>query len=317
MIIIPWLIGKSANSLLYGRDKNNDLSRKDNLFVGWMIMLGLAEAAHLYGVVVQSFLGSLKLYMVLVSGMLLLALLGNGICLAMKRSTTDVGHPAQKNRKVTNFREYIPLLCFLVLFVSQGLYILTSTRVYLTGDMTVETVNSFLSTNGIYSVNPMTGMAYELGMPFRLKILCLPTLYGYWCSLLQVSPVFLVRKLVPVFVLFAFYLTGAVLADCFWPGQKNRKYVFLTMMAFLVWICSSVYGQDGFHLLYSGFRGVTIRSCVLVPYAISLALRKKWILMVLCVLAEACMVWTLYGMGTVFLVLIVSAAPVLVERRRK
>ena len=34
---------------------------------------------------------------------------------------------------------------------------------WLTGDMTVETVNTFLRENAVYTVNPLTGTAYSMG----------------------------------------------------------------------------------------------------------------------------------------------------------
>lgn len=63
------------------------------------------------------------------------------------------------------------ILAFLILL--QILRILTGNRMWLTGDMTVETVNTFLRENAVYTVNPLTGTAYSMGMSLRLKILCL------------------------------------------------------------------------------------------------------------------------------------------------
>ena len=62
-----------------------------------------------------------------------------------------------------------------------------------------------------------------------------------------------------------------------------------------------MYGMDGFGILYSGFRGVTIRNVVLLPYTFAAVLRRNWKLAALCVLGEACIVWTFYGMGTCLL----------------
>ena len=63
-----------------------------------------------------------------------------------------------------------------------------------------------------------------------------------------------------------------------------------------------MYGMDGFGVMHSGFRGVTIRAAILLPYTVGLVLRKKYKLLVLCVLAEACVVWTFYGLGACLLV---------------
>lgn len=71
-----------------------------------------------------------------------------------------------------------------------------------------------------------------------------------------------------------------------------------------------MYGLEGFGLLHGGFQGVTIRNAVLMPYLFGLCLRRKWKLAILAILAESCLVWTLYGAGmgllTVFLYFVVT-----------
>jgi membrane-bound ClpP family serine protease len=61
-------------------------------------------------------------------------------------------------------------------------------------------------------------------------------------------------------------------------------------------------GVDGFDVFYGGFRGVTIRAAVLLPYLLSCLMDRKYTGVILCILAEACIVWTLYGAGVCLLV---------------
>lgn len=61
-------------------------------------------------------------------------------------------------------------------------------------------------------------------------------------------------------------------------------------------------GMDGFDVFYGGFRGVTIRAVVLIPYLITCLMEKRYIGVLLCILAETCMVWTLYGAGVCLLI---------------
>lgn len=67
--------------------------------------------------------------------------------------------------------------------------------------------------------------------------------------------------------------------------------------ALLLWVESSAPGTEGFGLLYCGAGGLSIRNCVLMPWLFSLCIRKKWFLTPLCILAEACIAWTFYGLG--------------------
>ena len=46
----------------------------------------------------------------------------------------------------------------------------------------------------------------------------------------------------------------------------------------------------------------TIRALVLLPYLLSCLMDRRYMGVILCILAEACMVWTLYGAGVCLLV---------------
>ncbi|MCQ2538817.1 MAG: DUF6077 domain-containing protein [Acetatifactor sp.] len=165
------------------------------------------------------------------------------------------------------------------------------------GDMTVETVQSFLTTDAPYSVNPLTGEAYTAGMPMRLRVLCLPTLYGAFCKFLPVTPWTWIHTIVPCFVfvlsLVAFYTLGTTL----FPESRERRPLFLLAVVLLLLAGTYAYGMDGFGLISSGWRGVSLRNLILMPYVFALALRRRYMGIVLCILAEACLVWTLYGLG--------------------
>ena len=196
----------------------------------------------------------------------------------------------------TNKQQLIYIV-FAVIMVIQMVLIAAVQDVYFDGDMTLETVNSFLATNAVYQVNPMTGEAYTLGIPLRLKILCLPTFYGILCKGFGLSAEVVVLQIVPSFVLLGSYLAYGTVAKRIFPEDKVKRGVFLVLIAILFSAGNYMPGMDGFGVMHSGFRGVTIRAAILLPYTFGLMLRKKYKLVVLCILAEACMVWTFYGMG--------------------
>lgn len=186
---------------------------------------------------------------------------------------------------------------FALLLVSQIAFICLGNGGYRNGDMTVETVGSFLVHDGVYKVNPLTGNPYSVGIPFRLEILGLPTLYSMICYLTGAEPVFLVQKIVPVCVLLLSYIAFGILGDLLFEGKNREKAVFMTLVALLMWTGAYMYGVDGFNLLCCGWRGVTIRNLVLLPWLFSLCVRGKKFGILLCLAAEVCIVWTLYGLG--------------------
>ncbi len=293
--IISWLL-----LLVWTLDiwYNMPMERQDSIadiIVLFIILItGAAEAAHLAGVFLhRPVSGCTVLFGIFtVSAAALLFILT-----AVRRHRGFCRREAGEGRARFSRKEMLLPVLFGLLAVSQIIYILCGKNAYLQGDMTVETVQSFLETDTVYGVNPMTGRAYEGGIPTRIEILCLPTLYAVLSRIFHIRPERLILQGIPVMVLIGCYGAYACLAKGLFPGNRRKQFCFLIVTAFLIWIGSGSFGADGFGLLLSGWRGVTIRNGILVPYAVSLCLRKKFIYLPLCILAELCIVWTLYGMG--------------------
>lgn len=275
----------------------------DYLIAGGIVVIGLAEIAHLTAV----FLGrpfsdcavvfSVSLA-VLASAVLLL-------CARYVKRRRHTGHGTIVKRTDKALFGIFVLIVF-----SQLLFIAAYGGEYRQGDMTVETVNGFLTTDAVYSVNPMTGQPYTGGMPLRLKILCLPTFYACVSRFTGLPPQLVIRKLIPVVTLLSCYTAYGILARVMFREERDRekRFCFLIAVALLLWAGNYMYGMDGFGVLSCGYRGVTIRNNVLIPWLLSLCLRKKWLPAVFCILAEACIVWTLYGLGVCAAVTVGMAA---------
>lgn len=111
------------------------------------------------------------------------------------------------------------------------------------GDMTLETVNTFLKENSIYTVDPLTGEPYTQGMSFRLKLLCLPTLYGTISRWSGMAPETVVYRLIPCLTLCMGYLAygrlGAVLLSIIEKMQYLPDHSGNTVL------CRSVHARRG------------------------------------------------------------------------
>ena len=222
---------------------------------------------------------------------------------------------SNRNKRPVTRAAAAAYLIFALLLLSQLLYLVLVGGEYREGDITVETVNSFLETDGVYRVNPLTGMLYTQGLPARWKILCLPLLYAILGRLTGLAPWLLVRRVVPAAVLLCSYTAYGILAKSLFPGEGEnapragvRRACFLIGVALLLWAGNYGYGMEGFDVLSCGYRGVALRSSVLLPWLFSLCLRKKWGFALLCILAEACIVWTFYGAGVCAAVTVGMAA---------
>ena len=176
--------------------------------------------------------------------------------------------------------------------------------IFQTQDMTLETVTSFLQTGKLYEINPMTGDFYEQGIPTRLKIFCLPTLYAAIGNAFKLNPETVVWHLVPAATLLLSYVSYGALGKTLFPDDEKNRRLFLTIVALLFFAGSYAYGMEGFGLFHVGFQGTTIRNAVLLPWLFSLCLRKKWLLTILVVAAEACITWTLYGLGMGLIIIV-------------
>ena len=87
-------------------------------------------------------------------------------------------------------------------------------------------------------------------------------------------------------------------------GIAKKRICFLIVVAALIWAGTYFYVMDGFQVMYCGWTGTAIRNGVLLPWLMSVCLRKKWGYALLCILAEACIVWTFYGMGVCLVVVV-------------
>lgn len=269
----------------------------DALLSGEIAVIGIAEAVHLCAV-----FGGISISVCAVLFGVLTVILA-AAAFAVMFFGKRVGEESVNQAGSPHFFEGWPLpaVLFGVLVLVQAIYIQTSGEVYFHGDMMAETVGSFLKENGAYLVNPMTGMSYSGGIPLRLKLLCLPSLYSVLCKVFVLDPRTVVWNIVPLAVLWCCYSAFSCVGRCLFPTDRKKRCCFLLLVAVLLWVGSYRYGMDGFGLIYSGWRGVTLRNLILVPYLISLCLRRRWKLVFLCVLAEACIVWTFYGAGVCLL----------------
>lgn len=312
MILVPFVLGRGALCLLYRRQPIEGIALADGVLTGYIIMIGLTEAVHLGALILrQPFSRCVKLF-VPALGVCLAAML----CVVI-RSFRRQGEDKLLSEARYSLRELRLWLAFILLFVVQTALIMVKQQIYLGGDMTVETVNSFLADNTIYQVDPMTGAPYSMGMPMRLKILCLPSFYGILCKLSGLSAQQMVWTAAPVMTLFYSYLAYGLLARVFFPASGEKRVCFMILVGILYLAGDYMYGMDGFGVMHSGFRGVSIRAAVLLPYTLGLVCRRRWKQALLCILAEACIVWTFYGLGAcLFVTAGLSAVQILMRRRK-
>jgi hypothetical protein len=191
----------------------------------------------------------------------------------------------------------LPLI-FIGLFFAQSIFVFCRNPIIISGDITLETVQSFLAQDGIYRVMPLTGMQSDTGMPLRYTILCLPTLYSVVADKFHLDAQLVVCHMIPVVVLGMAYLAYYRLSESlFGKGKLKERYCFLIAVALVLTFSEQVAFLDGYGALHGGYLGTSIRNLILVPYVLSAMLERRYWKAILCILAEACIIWTFYGCG--------------------
>jgi len=276
-----------------------------NFLCGMIVITGLFACGHLAGIFLgMSVAGCSLMVLVLMAAAGILGL----IILCRKWRQIFVGIGLHKG-----YRPEAARIVFWVLAISQIYYVFTADILVTAGDITLETVNSFLTTGEIYSVAPLTGKAMA-AMPLRYKILCLPTVYTLLCRWFGAEPELIVNRVIPTMVLCMTYMSYYLLSTALFGAEeqsRKKRMWFLVMVAMIFWLCEGSVYLEGYGVLHAGWLGTTIRGCVLIPLCLYGALKRKWLVSVLCILAEACIVWTFWGFGVCAVVL---AGVVLIDK---
>ena len=146
----------------------------DNLIAGEIVIIGAAAAVHLAAAVFGWSFGRCAMVLGgLVCAVPVCGVLFYGIRSGKRLSGSGDDAPAGKFRFQSR-TECCLYAVFTLIFLSQLAFICMGDSNYRQGDMTVETVGSILETDGVYQVNPMTGLPYTGGYRSDLKYCVFP-----------------------------------------------------------------------------------------------------------------------------------------------
>ena len=275
----------------------------EKIIEGSLIAIGLAEAAHLTALFLKlSFSQCALLMAVLFAAAALCAILASLV--RKKKASRKEG---TKEYRFLKLLQVYPLLFggIGLLIILQIIWNYWMHEPYLAGDITGETVQTFLASDGIYTINPMTGDTFTAGMPLRLKILSLPTFYAALCKWSGIPVSVLVYSIMPMIVLLLSYLVYSRWAGYLFPNEGKKQAIFMLFVVLIYQFGCYSQGIESFAVFFGGWQGEAVRGGIILPYALYCCLRKQWKSVILCLLAEVCVVWTLYGLGyTVIIVLV-------------
>ncbi len=240
--------------------------------------------------------------------------LNGGAAASGKESTNGSDTNSQAGKEAHSGKYAVPLLILGSVVLSIVLVFLT-VRGYTdySGDQTLETVNSFVTTGQLYSVDPLTGLPYTNGYPTRLSLMALPFFYSVLAVTFSVTPYVLLWYIIPVYFLLAGLSVFVILADSLFKEKRN-KIIFYLISVFLL-LCTNVsIGSPGFDILHAGFRGSTFLNVVLLNLTFCFCMKKKWVACALPIILEPLIASTAFGAGGAFFVtlcmILISKLPV-------
>ena len=265
------------------------------LITGLWILLGCAEAAHLITIMTDR---SLQTYTVLCGVFVLAGLLAYmGLWILARRRTETSKKTA--GRATIGHSPF--LVCFVVL-AGMTVYHFIDGYVPDLQDAVYEITLGNVESGSIMTVHPFLGNVTEASMPMRMQILGLSSLYSALITISKQSPYIIMCKVIPLAVWGLSILLYAAFAEELFQENAHKRWLFLSVVVLIYLVTSGSVGLAGQRLFYAGFSGETIRAVLLMPYTLYVSWQKKWHLTVLAVLAEACLVWTTFGVGYCFLI---------------
>ena len=214
--------------------------------------------------------------------------------------------------KVRHVKPWMAWMVILLFFLQMTCFFILEPD--LTGDFTVETINTTLQSDLIYENHPGMGDTFVYGITFRGKLVSLPLFYAYLTRLFSAHASQLAFCVVPIWVLFLSYMAYGLWTEIFFGKSQNKDIkvsLFFIGLAVLN-LCAS-FSEDSifYYQMYRGFRGETIVFSVLIPYTIYLCWQiygnKKFISIIYLIMTGVTtLVLTDYQKGLVPFLLVVA-----------
>lgn len=275
MALLPFILGMGllcCIHLMQGKKIQFRYYFTDAWLAGGIITLVIGEIAHFMGAFLQYSLGSIE--KIFWSGMTiacLIAFLLVVVGFAKRLFFTKL--QVQKGD-----RSFLAVIWFLLLLTLEIVFIFCTAPIKVPGDITVETVKSFLSTDAIYAVNPLTGREYAVGISERIKFLELPTLYAIMSKTFGMDIVSLIRHTIPIVTLMASVMAYYRLSRFLFGERGKWNYLFLFFVLSVFLFGDQAKFLPGYQVLHSGYLGESMRNNVLMPLTLSalLELASLW-----------------------------------------
>lgn len=175
------------------------------------------------------------------------------------------------------------VICFLVLEADGS------------SDSSLETVNTVMTTNTCFKINPLTGQDYAAGeLETADKLITLPYFYGYITELFGTDSETVVLGAMPVWVLVLTIFAYYVWADAFFEEENKIRRTMFFVCGIIVLNLMGTFSTNStfYYQTLKGFSGETFCYSVLIPFAVYECFygitKRKWQSGIYLLMAFAC-----------------------------
>lgn len=300
IISIPYIIGNTLWKMIMNSKEEKNLGEDYLLGLFWCLLMG--EGVHVIAIFRQwrvehyivCYTGLINILLVLVIFYQLYLLYQKKKQNRLMNIKKRISFYHMNNPGFT--KKYLEVLGY-SLFIGGLIIFIMYSQPDERFDLLLEQVNTMLYTGEFWEINPVTGRSYEVGVPMRIKILGFPSILAMIVDSFGLSPMEVIRIVIPISTLLTAYLVIYQWALYFLKGKRKYIFWFLTGSTILIIFGSYASFMPSYGLLYRGYHPEVIAQWILYPMIILEALQKNYKYVGLACMVEIGLVWTFYGLG--------------------
>lgn len=258
-MVLPYMAGYSCKSILRWKETN----QIETYLIGFFFLFFLQGVVLVPSVWLGKSL-SFVCNIMWILCLVLVVLFGASVMIYLvrqrKKEETEVISKMPWKKTERSYYLLMVLLFFMILLrMVFGMEILR-------GDIVLETVQTTLQTDSLFTTHPLTGRVMETGMITSKKIVTLPLFYACIAKMTGLEADILLYIVAGVMSLLCSYYAYALLFTKLTTPTRGKLYIFWIVFGLLILAGDYHPYTLSYRILYQGYEGSTICFGVILPY---------------------------------------------------
>lgn len=163
------------------------------------------------------------------------------------------------------------------LIVMQGILYIVLKNPYFENNSLWEITKITMQTGTIYEYNAFTGLQTVAGFPLSNKLMFLPVLYAYICTVFGINVAVMINYIAPVVTFITFYLVMILWIQKLGEEEKLEWTRLLIALVCIVQVGDAWSHSTSFRVLHTGYMGEAIFFGILLAYGLY-EIKNRWYL---------------------------------------